>query len=114
MPFIITEPQKIDGTILGFAIYPYHFSFQDRFEKKREFNQKLLIFVMKDSPFNEISHVVFENKYSDAEVSRNYVDKKLKNFIDNNPKYVVNPELVDEFFYSSIHYCDKNELKKDL
>ena len=50
MPFIITEPQKIEGTNLGFSVYPYHFSFEDKF-RERGINQKIVIFKIKDSEF---------------------------------------------------------------
>ena len=103
MPFLITEPQKIDGTQLGFAIYPYHFSFNDYFGVDRKVNQKLTIFKMKDSQFVEIERPLFEYKFKDDEVPRNYVDALLKNFITKNPQYVINYEKVKGFFAKGVH-----------
>lgn len=109
MPFIITEPQKIEGTNLGFAVYPYHFSFQDR-RKDRLHNQKLVIFELKESKFVEIEKKVFENTYADHVVPRNYVDYNLKEFITEHPQCVKDPKAVVEYFKKSIY---SNEVRND-
>ncbi len=103
MPFIVTEPQKIEGTQLGFAVYPYQFNFQDFVEKDRKFNQKLLIFKMKNSPYIEIDKVLYEEKFLDSEVSRHHVNNTLKKFISENREYVVDGSRAEKFFERNIY-----------
>ena len=43
MAFIVTEPVRIKGTKLGYAVYPYQFSVLDR-EKKKHDDARLYIF----------------------------------------------------------------------
>lgn len=105
MPFIITEPQRIEGTQLGYSVYPYNFSFQDHFERDRKVNQKLLIFKLKDSPFIEVEKILFQETFVDNQVSRFYVDQKLKEFTENNTNYVLDQKRLGNFF----HRCDLNE-----
>lgn len=107
MPFIITEPQKIEGTNLGFSVYPYHFSFEDKFRDKGT-NQKLVIFKLKDSEFVEAESKVFEVKFADFMVSRGFVSKTLKEFVVDNPQYIKEPTKVVKFFDNTISF-DKNE-----
>lgn len=103
MPFIVTEPQKIEGTQLGFAVYPYQFAFQDFVGKDRKFNQKLLIFKMKNSPYIEIDKVLYEEKFLDSEVSRCHINDKLKKFVSENCKYVVDSSRAKKFFEKNIY-----------
>ncbi len=103
MPFIVTEPQKIDGTQLGFAVYPYHFSFQDFVERDRKYNQKLLIFKMKTSPFVEVDKVLHEEKFLDSEVSRHFVNDRLRSFISANSEYVIDPARTNQFFEKNVY-----------
>ncbi len=107
MPFIISEPQKIEGTMLGFSVYPYHFSFQDRNRDKNS-NQKLVIFKLKESKFIEPDYKLFELSYADFLVSRNFVDKNLKEFIISHPQYVVDPQKVVAYFDGAFSF-DKKE-----
>lgn len=111
MPYMVTEPQKIEGTNLGYSIYPYHFSFEDKFRDKA-INQKLVIFKLKESQFVETESKVFEHKFADFMVSRGYVDKILKEFIIQNPQFVKEPEKVVSFFDNTISFeNDKKEVK---
>lgn len=103
MSFIVTEPQKIEGTQLGFAVYPYQFNFQDFVEKDRKFNQKLLIFKMKNSPYIEIDKVLYEEKFLDSEVSRHHVNNTLKKFISENREYIVDGSRAEKFFERNIY-----------
>ena len=103
MPFIVTEPQRIEGTELGFAVYPYHFNFQDFLEKDRKFNNKLLIFKMKHSPFAEVESVLFESRYSDQVESKYYVNDVLKEFIKTHQQYIIDREKLERFFDKNIY-----------
>lgn len=99
MPFIVTEPQKIEGTTLGYAIYPYTFSFQDRFENASQLSQKLLFFRMKDTPFNEIDRVVFEKTYEVEKVSSNLLDATIINFVKAHPEFVKSYTKFNQFVH---------------
>ncbi len=111
MPFIITEPQKIEGTKLGFSVYPYHFSFNDK-NRDRSSNQKLVIFKLKDSQFIEPDFKVFELKYADHIAARNFVDKNLKEFVVAHPEFVTEPQKVVEYFNGGLSFeKDKEEVK---
>lgn len=97
MPFLITEPQKIDGTKLGYAVYPYHESFDDHFVPK-EYNQKLLIFKMKDSPFVEAEKILHEEHFKFQDIHRGFVDERLFQFVKNNQDFIVDKNKVTNFF----------------
>jgi len=97
MPFLTTEPQKIAGTSLGFAVYPYHFSFNDHIEN-RGFNQKLVIVKLKGSPFIEVEKTLFEEKIVTENVYRNYIDDTLKKFVETHKEYIRDKDAVDKFF----------------
>lgn len=103
----MTEPQKIDGTTLGFSIYPYHFSFQDKIKDKSS-NQKLVIYKLKNSEFIEPECKVFEEKFASHLVPRNHVERLLKEFVVANPQYVQSKRRAVEFFNYSLT-LDKNE-----
>lgn len=113
MPFIITEPQKIEGTNLGFSVYPYHFSFEDKF-RERGINQKIVIFKLKDSEFVETEKKVFELKFADFMVSRGFVSKTLKEFVIDNPQYVKEPTKVVSFFDNTISFEKSQKEVKNL
>lgn len=98
MPFIVTEPQRIEGTSLGYSVYPYHFSFEDHFEKMRNYNQKIVVFKLKESEFVEVDCKVFESKFADYIVSRNHVENTLKEFVIAHPEYINDPKQVVSFF----------------
>ena len=114
MPFMITEPQRVEGTKLGFSIYPYHFSFQDRFEKPRDFNQKLVVFLLKDSKYIEVEAKLYEEKFMDHAVQNNFVDKTLKKIIKANPQFVDDCEKVQRYFSKGFHAetDEVHEMKK--
>lgn len=97
MPFLVTEPQKIDGTKLGYAVYSYHHSFFDHFDFS-QYNQKLMIFKMKDSAFLEVESVLAEEHFKYQEASRSFVDKKLFSYVKNNPQYIEDSQKVTQFF----------------
>lgn len=109
MPFIVTEPQKIEGTQLGFSVYPYHFDFQDFVEKDRKFNRKLIIFKMKNSPYMEVDKVLFEEKFLNEEVKREFVNERLKSFISSHQEYVFDKEKTEKFFEKSVYKRDEKE-----
>ncbi len=98
MSFIITEPQRIDGTSLGYAIYPYHFSFNDHLSDRQNCNGKLMIFKLKDSPFIETEKILYEEKFSTDQISRECVDKSLKTFINAHTEYIRSSDEVCKFF----------------
>lgn len=111
MPYIITEPQRIEGAKLGFSVYPYHFSFNDK-NRDRSSNQKLVIFKLKDSEFVESEFKVFELKYADHIAARNFVDRKLKEFILDHPEFVTEPQKVVDYFSGGISFeKNKEEVK---
>lgn len=97
MPFLITEPQKIDGTKLGYAVYPYHASFDDHIDT-RDYNHKLMIFKMKDGPFMEAEKIVHEEHYRYQDVHHGYVDERLYEFLKYNQEYITDKSQVVAFF----------------
>ena len=98
MPFIVTEPQRIEGTQLGYAVYPYQFSFEDHIWFEKKYDRKLMIFKLKDSPFNEVEKVLHEDKFLFAEEKRGYIDGVLKNFVCKNGQYVTNFTQMGKYF----------------
>ena len=94
---MLTEPQRIEGTRLGFSVYPYHFSFEDRFTK-RDFNQKLVVFVLQDTKYIEVRHKIYEKKFADYAVPRDFVDTTLKTVVSAYPNLVDEPEKLKKFF----------------
>lgn len=101
MPFLVTEPVKITGTSLGYAIYPYEFSFLDR-EKLGNHNViKLCIFQMKDSNFIEIDKVLYQKEMALTMQNAHVVDEQLKKFIMQNEKCVKDYRKLEAFFDSS-------------
>ncbi len=97
MPFLVTEPQRILGTTLGYCIYPYHQSFDDHIDSRKG-NQKLIIVALKNSEFMEIDHVVHEEFYRYENVGTNYVDDRLKDFVAKHGEYVFDKRSVSDFF----------------
>lgn len=98
MPFIVTEPQKIEGTQLGFAVYPYQFSFDDHILFENKHDRKVVIFKMKDSTFNEPEKILREETFLFAEAKRGHVDAILKKFVCQNAKYVDDVKKMGEYF----------------
>lgn len=97
MPFLVTEPQKVEGTKLGFAIFPYEFDFDDHITAKAG-NRKLYVYLMKDSPFLEVDKILAVNLFSYEEVSRDYVDKKLQSFALKHPEFITDKKGFCDFF----------------
>lgn len=97
MPFIVTEPQRIQGTYLGYSVYPYSYSFDDHINAKGV-SAKLMIFQLKRSQFIEIDHILHEESYKHGEVGPNFVDRRLKDFVSGHPEYVFSPQSVNNFF----------------
>ena len=54
MPYIVTEPVKIEGTKLGYALFPYQFSFADIKRESDDHLMRLYIYELKDSKFIEV------------------------------------------------------------
>ncbi len=98
MPFIITEPQRIEGTKLGFAVYSYRFSFEDHIDFSKKYDQKLMIFKLKDAPFNEVEGVLHEHRFLFNDVARGYVDDVLKKYVGAHPQYVTDENKCEKFF----------------
>lgn len=106
MPFMMTEPQRIEGTKLGYSVYPYHFSFQDH-TRQKDCNQKLVVFELKDSKFVEVEKKLIEIQFADYLVSRDFVAQNLKKFVVEHPCFVTNPQRVVEFFKNKTAIDDK-------
>lgn len=104
MPFITTEPQRIEGTRLGYAVYSYQFSFQDHLTFEKKYDRKLMIFKLKDTAFVEVEKVVFEDKYCFNDVKNSYIDEVLKSFICQNAHHIVDIEKMDNYFKKSSNY----------
>ncbi len=107
MPFLLTEPQRINGTKLGYAVYPYDFSFDDHIEQ-RDYNRKLTIFQLKDCKFVEVDHIVGEHRFKRETASREYINGKLQEFVSKNPQYVVDQQKVNAFFGEKNSNLGKN------
>ncbi len=115
MPFIITEPQRIEGTKLGFAIYPYHFSFDDKIYFEKKYDRKLMIFKMKETPFNEVDKILHEEKFVFNEITRRDLNNFLQDYIKKNSKYVTDLDKMAEYFArSSNYYLQKDDEKRTL
>ncbi len=97
MPFFITEPQRIEGTKLGYAIFPYEFDFDDHITAK-DGNRKLYVYLLKDSPFVEVERPLAVNVFHYEEVPRDYVSKKLQSFVTKHPEYVTDEKGFCDFF----------------
>lgn len=97
MPFLVTEPQRIEGTVLGFSVYPYHFAFAEQ-NPSAQYNQKLMIFKLKDSQFIEVDKVLHEHRFRYEDVATNYVPIELKKYVAKHPEYVLNTGKMCEYF----------------
>lgn len=98
MPYIITEPVKIEGTDLGYAVYPYQFSFLDHVKVTENNAAKLYIFKMKESRFIEVEKTLFEKEFSLSMQTAHVVDETLKKFIITHEKHVKDAEKLEIFF----------------
>ncbi len=98
MPFLIVEPQKIEGTMLGFAVYPYHFSFDDHIDFSQKYDRKLMIFKLKNTPNIEVDKILAEKRYLFSETHRGFVDGLLQSYIQNNPQFITDKQKYEEFF----------------
>lgn len=58
---------------------------------------------MKNSPYIEIDKVLYEEKFLDSEVSRCHINDKLKKFVSENCKYVVDSSRAKKFFEKNIY-----------
>ncbi len=97
MPFLITEPQRIGGTTLGYSVYPYHHSFDDHANPLLG-NQKLVIFALKNSPFIETDHIVHQEMFKYENTTSGYVDERLKDFVSKHEEYVFDKRAVSDYF----------------
>ena len=98
MPYIIKEPVKIEGTDLGYAVYPYQFSFLDHVKVTENNAAKLYIFKMKESRFMEVEKTLFEKEFSLSRQTAHVVDETLKKFIITHEKHVKDAEKLEIFF----------------
>ena len=98
MPYIVTEPVKIPGTKLGYAVYPYQKHFLDKNKNGDDNTAKLLIFEIKNSKFIEVEKTLFEKEFSLSMQNAKVVDNILKKFIVEHERYVDNVEAMSEFF----------------
>lgn len=101
MPYIITEPTKISGTQLGYAIYPFQKHFLDR-EKHDESPMKLYIFKLKDSEFIEVEKPLFQKDIPLSLQSSKVVESTLKDFIMHNEQYITNIDAMAQFFENKV------------
>lgn len=97
MPYIITEPQKVLGTKIGYSIYPYNFSFQDKIQKKEHY--KFVIFKLKDSPFVEADRKLSEQTILKDDLSRNLIENILKSFLKDKPSLVEDKNKMEQYFF---------------
>ncbi len=101
MPYIITEPVKIPGTKLGYAIYPFQKHYLDKVEVKDDNAFKLYIFELQDSNFIEVKKTLYQKELSLSLQNASIVDSVLKNFIMKNEECITKLEDMVEFFSSS-------------
>ena len=109
MPFLLTEPRRIEGTKLGFAVCPYEFDFSDC-EEAKDGNRKLYIYLLKDSPFVEVEKVLNMHKFRYDVVPRNYVKKKIESFVLQNLQYITDQKGFCDFIGQDTK-ADKNPSK---
>ena len=101
MPYFVTEPIKIEGTNLGYAIYPYQFSFLDIFRVEEEKTVRLKIFKLKKSDYTEICETLFQQDFSVSMQNSSEIKKTIKNFVVQNPQYVENVNEVKNFLHEA-------------
>ncbi len=101
MPYFVTEPVKIEGTSLGYSIYPYQFSFFDNFRAKEENSVRLYIFKLKESEFIEIEKPLFKKDFSISMQNSVVIEETLKKFVVENEQYVKNIEDLQKFFFKT-------------
>ena len=97
MPFIVTEPQRIEGTRLGFAVFPYQFDPSDHITVN-DGDRKLCVFLLKKSPFVEVERVLAEKLFRYEEASKDFVDKSLQAFVLKHPEYITDQKGFCDFF----------------
>ena len=97
MPFLVTEPQRIEGTRLGFAVFPYEFGFDDHITAK-DGNRKLYVYLLKDGQFIEIEKTLGVKLFRYEEVQHDYVDKKLLQFVLKHKEYITDKKGFCDFF----------------
>ncbi len=114
MPFVITEPQRIEGTKLGFAVYSYHFSFDDKINFEQKYDRKLMIFKLKDTPFNEVDKILHEEKFLFNENMRGDINNFLQDYVKENSKYVTDLRKMAEYFARSNNYYLKGKSENEL
>ncbi len=98
MPYIVTEPVKIEGTKLGYALFPYQFSFADIKRESDDHLMRLYIYELKDSKFIEVEKTLFQKDFSISMQSAHIVEETLKDFIVKNQDYVQNVNVLENFF----------------
>lgn len=97
MAFIITEPVRIEGTRLGYAVYPYQFSVLDRVKKKHD-DAKLYIFELKDTNFVEVERTLMQKDISLSMQASHEINYELKRFIMAYEGYITDIDKVEKFF----------------
>ena len=97
MAFIVTEPVRIKGTKLGYAVYPYQFSVLDR-EKKKHDDARLYIFELKDTNFVEVKRTLMQKDISLSMQASKEINVELKRFIMSYEGYITNINEMDKFF----------------
>lgn len=98
MPYFVTEPVKIEGTSLGYALYPYQFSFLDNFRASEDNSVRLYIFVLKESEFIEIKKPLYKKDFSISMQNSVVIEETLKKFVIKNEQYIKNVEELQDFF----------------
>lgn len=97
MAFIVTEPVRIKGTKLGYAVYPYQFSVLDR-EKKKHDDARLYIFELKDTNFVEVKRTLMQKDISLSMQASKDINVELKRFIMSYEGYITNINEMEKFF----------------
>ena len=107
MPYMISEPQRVEGTSLGFAVYPYYFSFEDHIDFSDKHDKKLVVFKLKDTKFVEVEKTLHEERFQGEEVRRGFVDRFMQKFLDDNPMYVTDQNKLDAYMSEHKVYGEK-------
>lgn len=97
MPYIKTEPMKIEGTDLGYAIYPYNFSFLDH-EQQSVDSCQFMILQLKESEFIETEKILHSEKIDDDRLNKRVVEKRIKGFVMQNPEHLLDVDKFDNYF----------------
>lgn len=110
MPYIITQPQKIEGTRLGYAIYPYQFSFEDHMTGKGD--RKLVVMELAVAPVIDPICILTEEVYNHRDTRRGDIEMKLMQYVNSHPEFVLDKNECKAYFERIEEECFHREIDR--